>query len=327
MSEIYRRLGITEEQARLFSIFNPFAFQQTLGAINVGQRFVYYTDADTAMKIIKNEEIWMRKSHSMNDYREIEHGFDCLNGAHKKYKDRLCAILDSVYPGFCERLETLFNGWLPHFRTNTYIACVSEHDVSEDKYGRLSMWRAYGRTAGVAIVFKGDAFFGPSDALKAYSSPVAYLSDLAFDTEYLRFLDSIKQNLDFIRLAGETTIRDYIFGAYRNAVLCTKHPGFSEEREWRVIYQPTFRLSERIQLEVESIGSVPQIVAKIPLKDVPHENLIGLNLPGSIERIIIGPSKYPAGIFDAFLQILTDLGADQSEAANKIIVSDLPLRQ
>ncbi len=90
---IYGRLGLSEAQARLYSIFNPFAFQRTLRAVPAGQRFVYYTDADTALKVIKNKEIWMRKSHSMNDYREIEHGFDCLARAHSKHRERLCAAL------------------------------------------------------------------------------------------------------------------------------------------------------------------------------------------------------------------------------------------
>ena len=98
------------------------------------------------------------------------------------------------------------------------------------------MWRAYGRSAGVAIVFKGEAFFRPSDALKAHSSPVAYLNDPAFELQYLRLLTSIEQNRDFIKVTGEEIVHNYIFSAYRNAVLCTKHPGFAEEREWRVIY-------------------------------------------------------------------------------------------
>jgi hypothetical protein len=327
MNDVSRLLGISEEQARLFAIFHPLAFQRTLEAVNSGQRFAYYTDADTAMKIIKSKEVWMRKSHSMNDYREIEHGVEYLAMAHARHRDRLCAALDPMYPGFCERLETLYRGWLPHFRTNTYITCVSAHDVSEDSYGRLSMWRAYGRNAGVAIVFKGDAFFCPSDALKAHSSPVAYLNDYAFDLEYLRLLANIEHNSDFIKSIGEDILRNYLFSAYRHAALCTKHPGFGEEKEWRVIYQPTFQLSARIRLEVESIGALPQTVAKLPLEDVPEEKLVGLSLPDSIERLIIGPSKFPAGIFDAFFQLLIDVGASAEDARRKIIVSDLPLRQ
>ena len=38
--------------------------------------FVHYTNANTAYKIIKNEEIWLRNVRGMNDYREIDYGRD-----------------------------------------------------------------------------------------------------------------------------------------------------------------------------------------------------------------------------------------------------------
>jgi hypothetical protein len=64
---------------------------------------------------------------------------------------------------------------------------------------------------------------------------------------------------------------------------------------------------------------------KIPLKDVPEEGLIGLNLPQLIDRVIIGPSRFPVGIHDALLALLTEAGVENP--VSKIIVSDLPLRQ
>ena len=261
----------------------------------------------------------------MNDYREIEHGFDCLNKAYKNNKDRLFTVCDGMFPGFCEKLEALFNGWLPHFRSNTYITCVSEHDASEDKYGRLSMWRAYGGVARVAMVFNGGPFLRPSDALKANTSPVAYLDDEQFSQEFSALIDSIEGNRDFIFSLGEVSVRSNIFAAFRHAVLCTKHPGFREEREWRVIYVPSFQKSDRIVSTIESIGGTPQSICKIPLKNVPEEKLIGLTVPELLDRVIIGPSKFPVGVYDALLALLAEAGVENP--AGKIVVSDLPLRQ
>jgi hypothetical protein len=121
------------------------------GAVESNQRLVHYTSADTVASIIRNKEFWMRKSVLMNDYREVEHGFDCLNASYKKNKDRMQAVLDGMFSNFCSRLEERFNNWLPHFRADTYITCASEHDPSEDRLGRLSMWRAYGGTTGVLL--------------------------------------------------------------------------------------------------------------------------------------------------------------------------------
>lgn len=318
-------LGLSESQYRAFEIFYPYAVDKTLKAARTNQRFVYYTSAETAMHIIRGQELWMRKSHVMNDYREIEHGFDCLNNAYKKNKTKMESLFDSLFPGFCGRLEGMFNNWLPHFRTDTYITCISEHDNSEDRHGRLSMWRAYGGTAGVAIVVNGGPFLRPTDALKAHASPVAYCDGEQAEKEFLRLLGNIEQGLEIVKSLGEEATRNYMFSTLRHAMLCMKHPGFHEEREWRVIYSPSFQKSTRIASAVESINGTPQPICKIPLKDVPEEGLIGLNLPTFIDRIIIGPSRFPAGIYDAFSALLGEAGVQNP--ASRIVVSDVPLRQ
>jgi hypothetical protein len=318
-------LALTDEQRRLLGIFFPNAHKRFNAALDSSQRFVYYTSADTAMSILRNREVWMRKSSMMNDYREIEHGFDCLNNAYQGNRERLRGLFDGMFPGFCEQLESLFNGWLPNFRTDTYITCVSEHDASEDRYGRLSMWRAYGAVARVAMVFHGGPFLRPSDAIKAYTSPVAYLNDEAFNREFAALLDSIDNNRDFVQSVGDKVALSNIFAAFRYAMLCTKHPGFHEELEWRIIYTPSYQKSDHLIPTIESINGTPQLVCKIPLKDVPEKGLIGLNPAELIDRVIIGPSKFPVGIYDALMVLLAEAGVQNP--ISKIVVSDLPLRQ
>lgn len=318
-------LGLSEHDFQTYGIFYPYAMERTLDAARKKQRFVYYTSADTAMRIVQSREIWMRKSHLMNDYREVEHGLDCLNRAYNRNKGRMELVLDGIFPGFCNRLETIFNNWLPHFRTGTYITCISEHETAEDQHGRLSMWRAYGGGAGVAIVVHGGPLIRPSHALKAYTSPVAYYSDQEVEREFLRLIKNIEDNIDFVRSLGEEAVIGQMFAALRYAVLCTKHPGFREELEWRIIYSPSFAKSERIVSAIESVNGTPQSICKIPLRDVPEEGLYGLALPKFIDRVIIGPSKYPLGIYEAFEALLT--GAGVENAAARIVVSDVPLRQ
>lgn len=316
---------ISDEQLRIYGIFHPYALNKTLQAQSRQQRFVYYTSADTAMRILCNREIWMRKSHLMNDYREVEHGFECLREAYSKSKPRMLALFDGMFPGFCERLEGLFDNWMPHFRNDSYITCLSEHDPSEDQHGRLSMWRAYGSGAGVALVVNGGPILRASNALKAYTSPVAYLDNVHLEKAFAEVLDNVEKNTDFLKPLGEQQVQGNMFSALRYAVLCTKHPGFHEEREWRVIYSPRFEKSERITSSVESIGGIPQSICKIPLKDASEEGLYGLSPAQFIDRVIIGPSKFPAGIYDALTVLLADVGIENP--AEKIIFSDLPLRQ
>src|ERR1700722_17593128 len=42
-------------------------------------RFVHYTSADAALKIINSKRVWMRNTTCMSDYREVQHGYDVLN--------------------------------------------------------------------------------------------------------------------------------------------------------------------------------------------------------------------------------------------------------
>ncbi|MDO8980307.1 MAG: DUF2971 domain-containing protein [Afipia sp.] len=316
--------GITADQLRLHQIFFPYAFQKTIAAIQKKSRFVHYTSAETAVRIFQDQEVWMRKSSFMNDFMEIEYGIELLSANYKSGRDKIGDIFDKMFPGFLEKLEGRFNGWLPHFRTDTYIACLSEHDDGEDRLGRLSMWRAYGGATGVAIVLNGAPMVAATDALKAYTSPVAYLNAGKFETEFQRLLSSVAQNADFVKAKGEDVALANMFAAFRAAILCTKHPGFHEEREWRVIYSPSFQKSDRLIADLKTIRGVPQPICRIPLRDAPEENLVGIELPSFIERVIIGPTQFPEAIREAFVSMLSDAG--MSDANSRVFISDIPLR-
>ncbi|HXM22771.1 MAG TPA: hypothetical protein VN948_16050 [Terriglobales bacterium] len=64
-------------------------------------RFVHYTSAEAALKIIRSKRLWMRNATCMSDYREVQHGFDILN---KFFSDKVKTelfvnALDACVPG------------------------------------------------------------------------------------------------------------------------------------------------------------------------------------------------------------------------------------
>ena len=318
-------MEITPDQIRLAGIFQPYAVERQNIVQSSGTRFVHYTRADAAMSIIKTKTVWMRKTSCMNDFMEVEHGLECLAGAYRgEAGNRLKAALNDIFGGVSDEIEKLFNGWEPHFRTDTYIMCLSEHLDAEDSFGRLSMWRVFSGTTGIALVLNNTPFFSSSNALKAYTSPVAYLDDEAFQQELIKVADGIKANADFVQAQGREAVIAYVFHAFKFAALCTKHPGFQEEKEWRVIYTPTMEKSSHLVKEIQVIGGTPQLVYKIPLRNVPEEGLIGVEIPELLERIIIGPTEYPSAMREAFETLLADAGVD--DPVNRIRVSDIPLR-
>lgn len=306
-------------------IFFPYMEQRTREVLTAGGRFVYYTTADTAVALLKGRQVWMRSTTAMNDYMEVDHGFECLRAAyHDEPGKAFNGALDASFPGLADEVRDLFNAWLPQIRYDTYITCVSEHMPAEDQHGRLSMWRAYGGQTGVAIVFNGGVLFRATDALGAYSSPVAYRTSAEFASDFAAIADRIAAATTYIRTVDRDTVKNFAFNMLRFAVLCTKHPGFHEEREWRVVATPAMHPSQLVKAQVEVVRGIPQVVLKIDLQNHPDQGLVGLALPELLDRIIIGPCEFPLVVLRALHQLLADAGVP--DAQQKVTVSDIPLR-
>lgn len=228
-----------EKVDKIRQIFFPYALSMTNAVRERPSRFVYYTTAETACRILQNQELWLRSPSTMNDFLEVEHGIDCLKFAyHSESGKTFVKALDAIFPGLCEESVDYFEKWLPHIRQSTYITCFSEHLDEEDDHGRLSMWRAYGGKAGVALVINGGVMFMENDAVGLIVSPVAYWSQQQVETHLAKITEHVAAEQEFIGGLGRDYLTTIVFQMFRSATLCTKHPGFAEEREWRVIAFP-----------------------------------------------------------------------------------------
>ncbi|MFM7347133.1 MAG: hypothetical protein ACKO1J_17400 [Tagaea sp.] len=167
-----------EELLKLEEIFTPYAVTQQRQHVGRGYRFVHYTSAEAALKIIKSRRMWLRNVTCMSDYKEVEHGLDLLNQILKQQGNEgpFMSAMASVGNGLVNEAIGLFNRWLPITRGDTYIACLSEYwgDIHDER-GRLSMWRAFGHGPRVAIVLKPPVDTRAADPLNVVFSPVAYL--------------------------------------------------------------------------------------------------------------------------------------------------------
>jgi len=277
------------------------------------------------MNILKSQEVWMRNILSMNDYMEVRQGLQCLNRAYngdvgKQFQSALNALFDNLF----EEITELFRVWIPYIENDTYIACLSEHSICEDEHGLLSMWRAYGKSTGVALVLNNTSILSDSSPLGVYSSPVAYLRETEFENELAKIVRGTRNNETFLREQGRQTIIHYVFNVFRSAALCIKHPGFDEEREWRVIYTPRVDKSPYVEKSIEVVSGAPEPIYKVPLKNLPDIGYSGLEIPKLLDRIIIGPTKYPLVVSEAFTTLLSAVG--MNNPASRVHVSDIPLR-
>lgn len=313
---------------RLSGIFEPFWTSRRQSFKKSKGRFVHYTSADSAIKIIQTKSIWMRNARCMNDYREISHGHDLLL---KLFHEReigknLEDVIDCHKNGLLQEVFKSFDFWWNNIQSNTFICSISEHGDSEDQHGRLSMWRAYGhKSAKAAVVF--NAPFEPRNAAKGlscYLRPALYFTEDQLRDEIKHIISNIDENADLLSALDPQIIAGQVFIWLLLTTVCLKHDGFKEEREWRVIYLPQLRSSKFMLSDIETVQGIPQLVYKIPLREVPDEDIVAISVPQLIERIIIGPTEYPYPLLNAFVLELERAGV--KDAANRVIISGIPLR-
>lgn len=332
---------MTKEEAALANIFVPHMMRELSRARQDQVRFAHYTSAETGLKILRSGRMLLRNSVLMNDFSEVSHGLDCLRQAYAgPVGERLKSSLVKIQADLPEILEANFNEELLDVRAETYLMSLSEHGsrdpleaAHEDRFGRLSMWRAYAPKNGIAFVLRNTPFVSESNALRAFTSPVVYAMPTDFLSSFEELVTGIEANSDLLKEMGGAAVHDILINVFKFGVQSTKHPSFKEEREWRVIYNPT-RLQrsgqmtdeqlKRVPTEIMSLGGVPQRVYSIPFQDHPAEGFVGATVPELIDRILVGPSADSYAIAQAFVAELTLLHVEN--AADKVVVTSVPLR-
>jgi hypothetical protein len=317
---------------QLASIFMPQAIKHQVAyyARSDPTRFVHYTSAEAAISIIRSKRLWMRNATRMADYREVQHGFNILDGYFgiPAKRRRFCRVIDTSVPGAVGAADSaidLFYQWWNDIKENTFIASVSEHEKREDQHGRLSMWRAFGgSTTRVALVLKVPRYSTVSTNLNIIFSPVEYLTD----TEVIRVihlvLRRVRENSNFLRSVNSHYITSSVFMSLVAGVTCLKHEGFLEEREWRIVYSPQRSSSPFILSSTEIVGGVPQLVYRLPLDASVDDAVAELDVARIFDRLIIGPTSDPAPLREIFVDALGAAGV--TDATDHVFASGIPIR-
>ncbi len=63
---------------KLLSIFMPYSTRRQDNFVDRKGRFVHYTSAENAIKIVQSQKFWMRNAKCMSDYMEVAHGHEQL---------------------------------------------------------------------------------------------------------------------------------------------------------------------------------------------------------------------------------------------------------
>jgi len=175
------------------------------------------------------------------------------------------------------------------------------------------------------LVLNNTAFAAETDEMHVFSSPVFYQDIPKFVEWFQGWTEALLAAEEKLHEMGADNVRNWLFTVFRSFALCTKHPGFAEEREWRVFYSPLFEGdSDWIEQSVEIICGTPQHMIKLHLKDDPERGITGVAPVRLLNRVIIGPCDAPIQIRASIAAAMQQAGIQNS--LEKMWMPLIPLR-
>jgi hypothetical protein len=260
----------------------------------------HYTNTSVLESILRNEEFWLSNPLYMNDFQEVRFGIT-------EGQDRVVSSIElrdafkdtRTYDQFLSAFDYLYRKFADVQVIDLYVLCFSALDKN-DTDGKLSMWRAYGADASGACIVLNPENIPPVTEGPFVFSRVEYASN----TEQLERLDQIIANFCGILRTAEQDHSSvfeyayYLFERIKIFAVFSKHRGFIEENEWRLVYltdrdeKKTY--SPMIDYVIGPRGLEPKL--KIRLNELPEFSPGTLSLKNIVDRIILGPTvSHPLG--------------------------------
>lgn len=288
----------------------------------------HYTSVETLEKILKNEELWLSNPLFMNDLDEMRFGL--TRG--KAFFDQtdlesVCGIDGSA----ADQLRDHFNRYYAEYESrhalNVYVLCLSKH-APDNTDGILSMWRAYANNgSGAAVVFDTNALGPLVMDSPLILTPVRYASNV----ERLQWLERKIADWCAIIAKGNIPIdllyipAYYLFSIILIFALSSKHVGFQEEHEWRLIYMPDRDekdlLTDKFHYTVGARGVEPKLILKI----APLDGAIpSFTFSDILHSILLEPSISSPLAGASVVRMLEKL--DKGYLTQKVRSSTIPLR-
>jgi hypothetical protein len=251
----------------------------------------HYTSISALERIAQTGEIWFSNPLYMNDVDELRYGMNLGLRALRGHRGLREACPPAHYNALLDAFESLYAAFDGESAFDVYVFSCSEHDEAIGDDGLLSMWRGYGGDGnGVAIVFD----MGP---LLAAHAPLLFrqVQYLSYDASESWMDDKLRQfALALQRRGGPVADMQAaaaaLFERIKLFALFTKHRGFHEEREWRVVYlrerdfAGVFR--QQLHYAIRERGIEPRLRFSTDVLGGPEEQP---RLQDMVRRIILGP--------------------------------------
>lgn len=290
----------------------------------------HYTSMESLEKIAISNELWLSNPLYMNDWEELQFGINAGATSLRNCKSVQAACGSSdMFAYLLEQFESFYSTYAVHHVIDTYVLCFSEHD-RENTDGVLSMWRGYGaQGGGVAIVFDTSAIDPEDSPSPLMLGKVKYLTTQARKDWIADNLEKLATLLKSYPITHDNLhyAAYFWFERLKMFALFTKHIGFSEEREWRLVClgeRDNIRALEPMRgYYVSAHGVEPKL--KLRIQRIPGV----LNQDYSLERIVHQILLGPTASSDLSLKSIGRMLALSGLPAlsSRILSSTIPYRQ
>ena len=200
----------------------------------------HYTDARGMIGIVQSKALWATEVDYLNDSKELEYGLSRVRAEIDRLQDEYESV-PLVRDNLLDSLQT----HLSNFHQGLYRIFVSCFCEEGDL---LSQWRGYaGRGGGYALGIEfGDDTKIQSTGGHEYNP---MLRKIIYNPEeqrqYIRdYLGKVCESIsseerafqdDFQNEAAWSSLASWLTNILMDLAVSFKHPGFSEENEWRLI--------------------------------------------------------------------------------------------
>ena len=280
------------------------------------QNLYHYTSLQSLMSMIESDQpsLWAGCVSYLNDSEEFRHALDLLDN---RLSLKFQAIVDQRKFDTAEYLVYSHLYEVLQFKLGETVFPYYVFSLSEEP-DLLSQWRSYTpHGSGVSIGFSPDQIkaiikdnnLSLQRCIYTHTEKVEYIDGL-LDTF---LIVATTYHSEFIKdnsLDLYTRVESLLVDIFR-ALLCIKHEGFSEEKEWRLISHAIPSASDQIKYRIAGGMLSPYIEAN-------------LNEPPVFSRLTLGPSAHielSKASLDAYMRrkTLCEMPAP--------LVSDIPYRE
>ena len=284
----------------------------------------HYTSAEVARQVFIHRELWLSSPLFMNDTQELAFA---MNEAAVIVQTNEALTRACGAPAYHQAVVEAYLRRYHHFNTtgalDVFIFCMSALP-ERSNIGLLSMWRGYGHDGnGVALVVNPFAIADANSDCSMIIGRVQYKHNDWQRKDLVEMVERLALQFNKLR-PNDPKDRDRMIEALFSRVLIfslfTKHSGFSEENEWRLILLPAGStvLDPLRRCSVVSPAGLPEPRYKTKLTKNDAQTIASV-----IPRLIGGPAYTNARNFEALKLLISGIN---DTSGIEFVASETPYR-